>query len=188
MYFTMTPLILSGAANMLFTKTNLYKMHKHPIDNGRLMWDNRRLFGDNKTWIGFFSMIFFCTLFQLGFGIFCNAASLNAHCDVYSVYENSPSLNLLFGFLTGLIYMVSELPNSFIKRRVGIKEGKTAKGLKGLVFFAVDQVDSLIGVMLLLYFFSDISMAKYFLYVILGAATHIVINIVLYLIKVRENI
>ena len=188
MYFTMAPLILSGAANMLFTKTRLYKRFKFPIDGGRVMSDQKRIFGNNKTWIGFFSMIFFCTLFQLAFGIFCNATDLNSHCDLYSIYENTVSLNLVFGSLTGFIYMISELPNSFIKRRLDIKDGKTEKGLKGILFFIIDQIDSLIGVMLLLYFFSDISIAKYFLYVLLGGFTHIAINTILYLVKVRKNI
>lgn len=188
MYFTMAPLILAGVANMLFTKTKLYQKLRSPIDGGKVMADQRRIFGNNKTWIGFFSMIFFCTLFQLIFGIFCNAADLNSHCDIYSIHENTLSLNLIFGSLTGSIYMISELPNSFIKRRLDIKDGKTEHGLKGLLFFIIDQIDSLVGVMLLLYFFSDISIKKYFLYVLLGGFTHIAINTILYLVKVRKNI
>lgn len=188
MYFTMLPLILAGIANMLFTKTELYRMHRNPIDGGRVMADGKRVFGNNKTWIGFFSMVFFCTFFQLAFGLFCNFTKMNPYCDVYLVHENTMNFNLLFGSLTGFIYMLSELPNSFIKRRLGIRDGKTERGLKGLLFFMFDQIDSLIGVMFLVYLFSDITIGRYVFYVLLGGLTHLVINVVLYLVKVRKNV
>lgn len=188
MYFTMLPLILAGIANMLFTKTELYRIHRNPIDGGRVMSDRKRIFGNNKTWIGFFSMIFFCIFFQLAFGLFCKFTNLNGHCDVYLVHENTISFNLIFGSLTGFIYMLSELPNSFVKRRLSIQDGKTERGFKGLFFFVFDQIDSLIGVMFLVYLFSNITLVKYVLYVFLGGLTHLVINILLYLIKVRKNV
>jgi hypothetical protein len=80
--------------------------------------------------------------------------------------------------------MISELPNSFIKRRLDITPGKT----KNIWSFIVDQFDSIIGVMLLLYIFSDISFIKYIIYVLVGGLTHVIINLILYLTKVRKNI
>ena len=153
-----------------------------------VMADGRRVLGDNKTWIGFFSMIFFCTIFQVVFGFFCNRTNLNAHCDLYSIHENTVGLNLLFGSLMGVIYMLSELPNSFIKRRAGIPDGRTVPGWRGLFFFIFDQIDSLIGVMLLLYLVSDITLNKYLLYVLLGGLTHLIINLLLYWLKVRKHL
>ena len=41
--------------------------------------------------------------------------------------------NLLIGALLGLFYALFELPNSFLKRRLDIKPGKTIKGKKILV-------------------------------------------------------
>ena len=54
MYVTMFPVILAGILNMLFVKTSLYLRLRRPMDGGRTLWDGRRLFGDNKTWAGFF--------------------------------------------------------------------------------------------------------------------------------------
>lgn len=173
---------------MVFTKTNLYHKHKVPIDGGRVLRDGKRIFGNNKTWIGFLSMIVFCTFFQLLYGLFCNVANLNSYGDVYLVYDNTVAFNLLFGSMTGLIYMLFELPNSFIKRRLSIREGKTEKGWIGRFFFLFDQIDSLIGVMFLLYLYSDITLMKYLVYVLLGGVTHLVINFFLYVVKVRKNI
>ena len=169
---------------MLFTKTKLYKKYKYPIDGYKTLKDGNRIFGDNKTYIGFVSMVIFTTLFQIIMGFICNHFNLIECHDLYRTNENTISFNILFGFLTGFIYMISELPNSFIKRRFNIQPGKT----KNILSFLVDQFDSIIGVMLLLYIFSDISFIKYIIYVLVGGFTHVAINLVLYLTKVRKNI
>ena len=188
MYLTMSPLIAGGIANMIFTKTSFYKRHKAPMDFGKNYKDGKRIFGDNKTWIGFISMVVFCIIFQVICGILCNTLNINSHNDLYSIHNNTLALNLLFGFLIGFIYMLSELPNSFIKRRINIDAGKTDKGIKGIIFFIIDQIDSLLGVMLVLYLFSNITIGKYFLYVLIGACTHIGVNLILFLFKVRKNL
>lgn len=184
----MMPLILGGIANMIFTKTSFYQKYKKPIDNNKLWKDGKRIFGDNKTWIGLFSMIVFCVIFQIVFGLVCNNFGLNNYNDLYNTKENTIQLNVIFGFLIGVVYMVSELPNSFIKRRLDIASGKTDKGIKGIMFFIIDQIDSLIGVMLVLYFMSDIYFSTYVLYVFGGGLIHILINVILYFTKVRRNI
>ena len=116
------------------------------------------------------------------------AEAFVACSDLYSVYNNTILYNSFVGFIFGLIYMISELPNSFIKRRLDIKAGKTDKGIKGLVFFIIDQIDSLVGVSLLIFLLSNITLWKSVGYVALGAITHITVNIVLYLLKVRKNL
>ena len=88
----------------------------------------------------------------------------------------------------GLAYVVFELPNSFIKRRLKIKPGKTAKGIKGMIFFLIDQIDSIIGVTLVLCIWYKMTAFQFLLFVFLGAITHIVINLFLYYIKIRKNI
>ena len=188
MYLTTSPLIAGGILNMIFKKTKIYKKFKNPIDGGKCLKDGKRIFGDNKTWIGFFSMIFFCVISQIICGILCNYFEMNYLNDIYMIHNNTIIFNIFFGFLVGFIYMLFELPNSFIKRRFNIKPGKTETGLLGLVFFIIDQIDSLIGVMFLIYLFSDISILKYFGYIALGAFTHVGINTVLYLLKIRKNI
>lgn len=188
MYLTMSPLILAGISNMIFTKTSIYKKLKYPIDGFKTIKDGKRIFGENKTWIGFFSMIVFYCVFQVLCGIVCNTLELNPYNELYNIYENSFVFNSMFGLIAGFIYMLFELPNSFIKRRVNIQAGKTDKGIKGVAFFVIDQIDSLIGVMLLLTLFSNIGLSGYIRYLSIGALTHIFINIVLYLLKVRKNI
>ena len=188
MYITMLPIILGGVFNMIFTKTKIYKKLKKPIDNNVVLKDGKRLLGDNKTWIGFVSMILFCAIFQIIFGLIANFCVQLQQSDLYSIYNNTIFYNFIIGCLFGVTYMICELPNSFIKRRVGIDAGKTKKSPIGLFFFIFDQIDSLIGVFLVLFVFSNISIHKFFLYVLIGGLTHVTINLFLYKVKIRRNL
>ncbi len=187
MYLTMSSVIVGGILNMVFTKTPLYRKHCSPIDRGRTLKDGKRLFGDNKTWTGFFSMIVFTCAAQIIKGLILSACGGEQLDEFYLRHENTPVYNMSIGAALGFIYMLFELPNSFIKRRIDIPPGKTVRGVRGAAFFIYDQIDSLIGVMLLLVLVSGISWGKYLLYILLGGVTHIAINLLLYLVKVRRN-
>ena len=184
----MSPLLIGGILNMFFTKTKLYKNHNAPIDNKKTLKDGKRIFGDNKTWIGFFSMIFFCLVSQLAVGLLCNLCDLNSHNEFYIHHQNTFAYNAMIGSAIGFIYMLFELPNSFLKRRFNIPPGKTKKSLLGLFFCGLDQIDSLIGVMAFLMLMSGISFWKYLYYICVGAATHFCVNVLLKKGKVRKNI
>ena len=56
------------------------------------------------------------------------------------------------------------------------------------MFFVIDQIDSLIGVFLVLMYLTGISFYEYINYLILGGITHIVVNLVLWIVKVRVNL
>ena len=188
LYITMLPLILSGVVNMLFAKTPIYKKYKVPIDNNKNWFDGKRIFGDNKTVIGFISMLVFSIIFQVLWGYVGELCQLNSQNDWYLIYSNSIKYNVVSGFLVGFVYMLFELPNSFIKRRINIIPGKTDKGIKGIVFFVIDQIDSLIGVFLVLKLLSGMAWSKYFLYLLVGGLTHITINLMLWLMGIRRNL
>lgn len=188
MYITMFPLILGGIFNMIFTKTNLYKQYRYPIDGYRCWRDKRRIFGDHKTVIGFISMIVFLILFQIIWGFVCSILKIEHLNDWYHISANSFPFNLYIGFLVGLMYMLCELPNSFMKRRLGIEAGKKGKGLTGAVCYVTDQIDSLVGVFIILKLYSGISFMDYFFYILLGGITHIAINVSLYLLRIRRDI
>ena len=188
MYITAMPVILGGVSNMVFTKTPLYKNHRAPMDGGRVWRDGKRIFGDNKTWIGFGSMVVLTAASQVVWGGVCARRGLNALHDIYRVRKNTPALNLVSGTLYGLTYAACELPNSFIKRRFDIRPGKTEAGAVGKVFFLVDQIDSLLGVFLILKRDSGITWARYLQYICLGAGTHVGVNFALYKLHIRKNL
>lgn len=188
MYITFVPVILSGIGNMIFTKTSCYKKHAKPLDKGRILRDGKRILGDNKTLIGFCSMIVLGSIFQCLWGIMCMYFKLEERNMVYAVYNNSVWYNLLLGAGFGFAYMICELPNSFIKRRIDIAAGKTTSGIKGILFFIIDQIDSMLGVGIVLALVSPITIKTYLQFVLLGGITHICVNLILFCLKIRKNI
>ncbi len=98
--------------------------------------------------------------------------------------------NAFAGGLFGLTYALFELPNSFAKRRFDIRPGHTTKtsGLLGKVFFVVDQVDSLFGVMAVLALLTPMSILKYFGYIALGGIIHILANLGMIKTGIRKNL
>ena len=96
--------------------------------------------------------------------------------------------NILVGFLLGLFYALFELPNSFIKRRLGISPGKNINGICKGIFIFLDQADSIFGMGLVVWMFYPIGICIYLLFVVVGALTHILLNMLLYALHVRKNI
>lgn len=186
MYIAMTPVIMAGILNMLFVKTPLFAKINRPIDNGRTLHDGKRIFGDNKTIAGFIGMIVAGAISQLLWGFIC--LNFPEKCYIYSRFENTPLFNLAAGAAMGFAYALFELPNSFIKRRLDIPCGKTVGGVFGKIFFFIDQVDSLFGVAAVFALLYPMPVWQYFLYIILGAVTHIAVNSLLYALKIRKNL
>lgn len=187
MYISLIPVILAGVFNMAWVKLPYMSSLAIPIDNNKCFFDGKRIFGDNKTWKGFFGMIILGIISTLIWGEVCrNFTYLNNHNYLYRNNENLLSYNVIIGFFLGLAYVLLELPNSFIKRRIDIMPGKSGTGLKG-VFVLIDQADSLFGCVLVIAVIYKMSVIFYLIYVLIGAVTHIVINMLLYLGKLRRN-
>ena len=127
-YITFLPVILAGVLNMVIVKLPILKILKKPMDFNIVLKDGNRLFGENKTWKGCFSMIILSMMATFTWGMICNSnPSLQQNNLFYNFYENTIIYNIVIGFLLGLAYILFELPNSFIKRRTGIKERKHKK-------------------------------------------------------------
>lgn len=188
-YITLMSVIFAGVMNMVFTKTSLYRRNNRPIDNGRILSDGRRLFGDNKTVNGFIGMTVSGGLAQIMWGAVCSFVPSMESCNrLYEAFPNTLAVNLFTGLFFGFAYALFELPNSFIKRRIGIHDGKTGSGAVGVLFFIIDQIDSLIGVALCLAVLCRISVGEYFGCLLVGAFTHIAVNLILYKLRIRRNI
>lgn len=187
MYVTLFSSVLAGIINSIWCKTKYMKSAQIPMDGRKNFIDGKRIFGDNKTWKGFLGYIFFNIVFMVLWGLFCKYTGLEKYNMFYEGTANTVLNNLLIGFLIGLAYAVFELPNSFIKRRLGIVPGKSLKGFQKAFFVFFDQADSVFGCVLVVCIYHPMTIGFYLLYVVVGAATHIVINMLLYFCKLRKN-
>ncbi len=97
---------------------------------------SRRRFGANKTYRGVL-----CVAVGTAFGfVAIEPAALE-------IADGPRTAQLAFlGFIAGASAMAAELPNSFLKRRIGIPAGAQTGGMRGLLFHVLDQVDVVFGV------------------------------------------
>ncbi len=170
--FLSLPLVISGIAHMIIVRLNLFSILKKPI--------NIKLFGENKTYRGFVIM----PLISI-FSVYITIKIISLNQIVLSFnFEEYPFW--LTGFLMGIFYCLFELPNSWIKRRLGIQPGKLPEKKK-LLFALTDQADSVIGCSLLFYNLFNFSFLFTFYLILFGSSLHLFINYLLYLCKIRKN-
>ncbi len=186
--FMFSPVILGGINNMIFVKLPILRGLSVPIDSGLTLKDGKRLFGHNKTWKGFIGMIAFTAFWFVIIAVIARSFSWAQDMSLlqYSSYH-TPYTELFFGALWGFSYVLFELPNSYIKRRIGIPPGKNIKGFTGLLFTFIDQADSVIGCMLFMPLFYTPTLVEALILFITGSGIHYVINILLYLIKLKKQ-
>jgi CDP-archaeol synthase len=140
------PLLVGLALHGFCIKYDLLAFLSRPIDRGR-KFRGKRVFGDNKTYRG----VVVVTLGTvIGFGL--QSLFLHRIASVRSVelFDYAFFKSLAVGAGVGVAAMLSELPNSFIKRRFEIAPGTAAGGLKGVIFYIYDQIDFLLGAWLVL--------------------------------------
>lgn len=187
MYITLSAPIIAGCLNMIWCKLNILEKYNTPMDCKKNFKDGKRIFGDNKTWKGFFGYIILNVLCSILLGMIWNVTNLNEMNYFYSKISNTVCSNFFIGVLLGLGYSIFELPNSFLKRRLNIEPGKTPNGIKKIFFVFLDQADSVIGCCTVLSLFYKMTFTFYIMYILLGAFTHIVFNILLYFLGLRKN-
>jgi hypothetical protein len=95
----------------------------------------RQWFGENKTYRG---VVCVALGTAVGF-VVIDPAFLSLGSE-----QRTTALALL-GLLVGTAAMLAELPNSFLKRRMGIAPGTQAGGIRGVAFHVLDQIDVVFG-------------------------------------------
>lgn len=180
--FVIAPIALGGVLNMVVVKSAALNRWKKPLDHGRCWSNGTRLLGNNKTYKGLAGMVGCTALSFAAFGLVLDAfPSLTATASLYDfTYRGMLSNPLTTGALLGLAYILAELPNSFVKRRLGIEPGKAGNGRIGQLFTLVDQADSVVGCLAVLLVVTPITWSDAVALLCLATATHYIVNILLY--------
>ena len=169
------PVMVAAAAQIAVIKLDWLRFLKGPIDGGR-SFRGRRLFGDNKTWRGAWVYVGVTVLAILPQGRW--------RLPELEYFDYGAESLPLAGFLLGLGWVLGELPNSFLKRQLGI-----APGQRGSPFFVLlDQVDSLIGCLLLLCFLWVPPWQVWVVILVLCSGLHMVFNGVFVLLGLKKSI
>ena len=130
-------LFIAGVIEAFLWKTSIFQLLNVPIQSH---W-----FGANKKWRGLVSLplAMLCSVYLLHF-----AESLVADLPQDAILFSNFNL-VEFGLLVGFVFNLSELPNSFIKRRLNIPPGDESSK----VFYFIDHIDSTYGVLILWYLY-----------------------------------
>jgi len=140
------PLLVGLALHGFCIKYDTLAFLYRPIDRGR-SYRGKRIFGDNKTYRGV-AVVSLGT--AIGFGLQSLLLHRIASIRDIELFDYAFFKSVALGAAVGVAAMLSELPNSFIKRQFEIAPGNAAKGWKGMVFYIYDQIDFLLGSWLVL--------------------------------------
>jgi CDP-2,3-bis-(O-geranylgeranyl)-sn-glycerol synthase len=163
----MLPAYASNMAPIIVKK--IFKCLAKPIDNG-IKFRNKPLFGKNKTWRG----LIFGTLF----GILITFIQFNLNLKINIInYDHW----LLIGFLMGFGAITGDMIESFFKRQSNIKPGQR--------FFPWDQIDFVVGALLLTHFFipNTIKISVILIILLISPILHILTNHLAYYLGIRKE-
>ena len=164
--YLQVPVVIGGVLHMLAVTHNLLPALRVPIHTG--------LFGANKTWRG---MLLMPVLSALGALLLWPSERWLGEQAVFS----QPLCWV--GLVAGLAYVVSELPNSWLKRRLGIAPGATPSPWVLLG----DQLDSAIGVALAYWLLLDQPAAACLLYALTFPLTALLVKRLLYRGRLKQS-
>ncbi len=145
---------------------------KKPLDLGRKLGDRRRVFGDGKTFEGFFLGIFIALIIALVQGTMQKAVAFPPGLNPVQM---TPQLGLALG--AGA--MLGDLAASFVKRRMGKEKGEP-------VLF-LDQLDFIAGSLLLSSFIVSLSALHIILLAVLTMVLHRLTNLGAYKLRLKDR-
>jgi CDP-2,3-bis-(O-geranylgeranyl)-sn-glycerol synthase len=170
--FVVFPLIVANIVHQSLVIPRCYLSSLNiPVDLG-VRLRARPLFGKNKTFRGLLVVAIMT-------GIVTAFAS---HMRTFP-FPVSP---MIFGFIIGGAYMLAELPNSFVKRQLGIPEGVRREGSIGRCFVFFDHIDSVLGAVIALFFLAHPPFVTLFVFSILGVLLHYGIERLLFALGYRK--
>ena len=142
--FLLLAFVLAGLLHSLCLKNRLSQLLAIPLDGGR-MFRGRPILGENKTLRGFVVMI---PAAALAFTALAALISLPQGVPPSTLWQLTPTGYAALGAWAGFGFMAGELPNSFVKRQLGILPGQApASRLTRAICFTIDHIDSIVGML-----------------------------------------
>lgn len=177
------PLLGAAGLHGLILKYDWLAVLRRPIDRG-FDFRGRPLFGANKTWRGVATVAAGCALV-----VGLQAEWLHGYEPIRRIelFDYGAVNGWLLGLWTGALAELSELPNSFVKRRLGIAPGRQAGGVAGVLFTAWDQLDVLLGLWVAYALVLDVTAPRVLISVLILLVMHPLITRIGYLAGMRPT-
>ena len=173
-WFLLAAFVIAGTAQTAWFTSPSSRRFAQPLDAG-LTYRGRRLFGDNKTLRGFVVMV---PAAAAGFALLAMLADDPAALGLWPL---SVPGYALAGALAGFGFMAGELPNSFVKRQLDIMPGDAPRrALASACQFAVDRLDSGIGMLLALSLLVAVPWGTVAVVLVVGPFIHWMFSVVMF--------
>jgi CDP-2,3-bis-(O-geranylgeranyl)-sn-glycerol synthase len=182
--FLLLAMSVAGAAHVLWLRSSWSRRFAWPVDGG-LTFRGKRLFGENKRVCGFMVLP---PVAALMFMLLGGTKDLLPPTLADGLWPLGAWQYAGLGLVCGLAFMLAELPNSFIKRRLDIAPGQAPQQawLRPLVL-VVDRYDSVLGVLLALSWMVPVSLATWFWVLVLGPLVHAVFSIAMHSLGIKAR-
>ena len=155
-------LVLANILHMVIVKKDFFSFLNIPVANN--------YFGKNKTWRG----IAFVPILTALFMFLLNIQTLFSSLEL-----------IRLGLIMGFAYVIFELPNSFLKRKLGIKPGESSAN-GNYVFTILDKTDSAFGVALVYYLMTNISFTEALVITVANSLIHFIMSQILVTFKIKS--
>lgn len=173
------PVLGSPLAHAPVLALDLAPALRRPLDLG-LEWRGKRLLGPNKTWRGALVML----AGTLGATVLLSRRPAYWRRLPPEVQRAGPSR---LGLVLGAGVVLGELPNSFVKRRLGVPPGGRSRSPTGGLLTIFDQADFVPVVWLLLLPDWRMPARDALVSFVAVAAVHVPVNLIGYAIGARET-
>jgi CDP-diglyceride synthetase len=171
--FLILAFVLAGVVHSLWLHSRISQALAIPLDGGR-MFRGRPILGANKTLRGFVVMI---PAAALAFAAIAVAVSLRGGVLPATLWQLTPLGYAALGAWAGFGFMAGEIPNSFVKRRLGILPGQApASGLTRAICFTVDRLDSIVGALTAVTLAVSTPWMTWLWVIILGPSIHLLFS------------
>jgi CDP-2,3-bis-(O-geranylgeranyl)-sn-glycerol synthase len=165
------PILIAGLVHVAVITLDVAPELARPIDAGR-RWRERPLLGRNKTWRGFVVMP---AATAITIAAQQALAVRSRHLAGLAPLRRGAPPAWIVGAICGAAYVLAELPNSLVKRRLGIAPGTSAPRAPGAQYI-VDQLDSVIGCAVAIRMLYRIDTADAAASALLGAGCHVAVE------------
>jgi CDP-2,3-bis-(O-geranylgeranyl)-sn-glycerol synthase len=180
--YTLAPLLVGLAFHGLCIRFGWLSWLARPIDAG-VKLRGRPLFGPNKTYRGVIAVAL-GTAGGVGLQMLLHRADVARAAELLT-YTDPAVIGL--GFAVGAGAMLAELPNSLLKRQLGVAPGAAGKRTMGAFFYVLDQIDMLVGVWVVLGLAVGVTVSRVLWSFLFLFITHQILTVVGYWLGMRAT-
>ena len=182
--FLVTAFTLSGLAHTAWLAAPFSRRFAVPLDGGRAL-GGRPILGAHKTLRGFMVMV---PATGAAFMLLAALATAGSGLPALGLWPLTPARYGLLGAWAALGFMGGELPNSFVKRRLGVPPGEAAEGRRlRAVLLVADRFDSSAGMLLALAAVVPVSWGVCLFVLLAGPLVHAAFSAALFLLRVKAR-